>query len=416
MARLIEIAEALSLIRQHVWQPCESERVPLLELRGRILAEDVASDVDSPPHDKSLVDGFAVCSQDFVDQSAVTLEIIEDVHAGQIPVRAVQSGATIRIMTGAPLPVGADAVVMVEQTKLSDDGRFVTVHAVPQPNQNIMRRRTVMQANEIVLRQGSRLNAAAIGLLAEVGRSHVTVFRRPRVAVLPTGDELVPCHQAPGAGMIRNSNGPMLQSMLAAAGAVAVDLGIGKDTIDDLRSKIAAGLQSDVLILSGGVSAGVKDLVPQVLAELDVQPVFHKVNIKPGKPLWFGFQERKDQGGTETSNRHRTFVLGLPGNPVSSLVCFMVFVKPLLSLLQGVVESVDMRLEVGHLVADHSHEDDRPTFKPAVVDWNSTERTVEVLQWHGSSDLKTIAHANALAFFRSAKHYVANSLVDLLRL
>ncbi len=301
---------------------------PLSDVLGLVLAEDVTSDVDSPPHDKSLVDGYAVVAADLAGGSA-ELDFLEEITAGAVPRHAVTPGATSRVMTGAPIPEGADAVVMVEQSEWlggAGAGRVRLGMDGLEAGRNIMRRAASMKRGDRVLVAGCPLRAIEIGILAEVGRAHVQVVPRPTVAVLATGNELVPPPVVPGPGHIRNSNGPMLLAAAAQAGAAGYDLGIARDEPAVLRERIGAGLGYDVLVISGGVSAGVLDLVPGMLGELGVEQVFHKIRLKPGKPLWFGVQ-RADGGDR--------LVFGLPGNPVSSLVCFELFVRPAIARLAG---------------------------------------------------------------------------------
>jgi molybdopterin molybdotransferase len=286
---MLSVAEALAQVLDRARQLAPVAR-PIAESLGLVLAEDVTSDVDSPPHDKSLVDGYAVVAADLASGTA-ELDVVEEVTAGSVPAQLVAAGCATRIMTGAPIPSGADAVVMIERTEaLPGDnlGRVRITSDRAAPGQNIMRRAASMARGQTVLAAGSIVRAIEIGLLAEVGRSEVRVIDRPTVAVLATGNELVSHAQVPAAGQIRNSNGPLLAAAAIAAGAVAVELGIARDEPETLRARIGTALASDVVVISGGVSAGVLDLVPGVLAELGVEQVFHKVNLKPGKPLWFG--------------------------------------------------------------------------------------------------------------------------------
>ncbi|HWB12911.1 MAG TPA: gephyrin-like molybdotransferase Glp [Pirellulales bacterium] len=384
---MISLDEALNKIRVYV-RPLASEHVPLAEALDRVLAGDVTSDVDSPPHDKSIVDGYAVRSADYTSPASV-FTVLEEVVAGAVPKRAVVPGTATRIMTGAPLPEGADAVVMVEQTELLDPASVrIDVPRIA-AGQNIMRRAASMRKGEKVLTTGHTVRPMEVGLLAEVGQSQVAVFRRPRVAVLPTGNELVSPAEIPAAGQIRNSNGAMLLAAARRAGCDSTDLGIGRDDHESLRRLIAEGLQGDVLLISGGVSAGVLDLVPGVLAELGVRQVFHKINLKPGKPLWFGVLE------TDAATR---LVFGLPGNPVSSLVCFELFVRPALRAMTG--HPFEPRGTIAaRLSADFQQRGDRVTYHPGRLDRSAGTTTVEPLLWKGSGDLRTLAAANALIRF-----------------
>lgn len=391
---MLSVDEALAAIEQCA-RPKAAASLPVAECLGLVLAEDVASDVDSPPHDKSIVDGYAVTAADLAGGEAC-LTVLEEVVAGKLPTKRVERGTATRIMTGAPLPEGAEAVVMVEQTKLATqaDGALGQVKirtAKFTTGQNIMRRAASLRAGEVVLQAGHLLRPIEIGLLSEVGRPEALAVPRPIVAVLPTGDELVEPNQQPAPGQIRNSNGPMLLACVQRAGGIPIELSIGRDERGALRERIAAGLQADVLVLSGGVSAGVLDLVPELLAESGVQKVFHKVSVKPGKPLWFGVLDR---GETQT------LVFGLPGNPVSSLVCFELFVRPALARLAG-RPFAGLAAVTARLTAEFVQRGDREAYHPAWLAESSEGATVEPLRWKGSADLRGLSAANALIRFPS---------------
>jgi molybdopterin molybdotransferase len=384
---MLEIDQALKLVLQDA-QPLPPERRTIADCLNQVLGEPVVSDIDSPPHDKSIVDGYAVIAG-AVAGGNTRLKVLEEVTAGAVPTRPVEPGTATRIMTGAPLPSGADAVVMVEQTEAAGED-VVIKRASVKPGQNIMRRAAAMSRGQTVLEAGKLIRPIEIGLLAEVGRTSVAVIPPPRVAVLATGNELVDPRLVPGPGQIRNSNGPMLTALARQAGSQVTDLGIARDTEDDLRRALSAGILHDVLMISGGVSAGVLDLVPRVLQQIGVEQVFHKVNLKPGKPLWFG---RKANTGDR-----RTLVFGLPGNPVSSLVCFELFVMPAIQKLRG-LEPRGLPQAVAKLTREHVQRGDRPTFWPSVVAEDGRGLVATPLAWQGSGDLRALASANALASF-----------------
>lgn len=399
---MLAIDQALTEIAAHV-RPLTAARVSLADALGRVLAEDVASDVDSPPHDKSVVDGYALRAAD-VRADGQTLTVIEEIVAGAVPRQTVTAGTAARIMTGAPLPDGADAVVMVERTALVDPATVRLAQQQIVAGQNIVRRAASMRRGETVLCAGHQLRPIEVGLLAEVGRHEVLVFQRPKVAVLATGNELVSPAEVPTAGQIRNSNGAILLAAVRGVGSEGVELGIGRDDRESLGRLMIDGLQSDVLVISGGVSAGVLDLVPGVLAELGVRQVFHKVNIKPGKPLWFGVHAA---GGASK------LVFGLPGNPVSSLVCFELFVRPALRAMAGQAFSPRATIPA-RLAAPFQHRGDRPTFYPAKATADGHGYTVAPLAWQGSGDLRTLASANAFIHFAAQeKAYLAGDIVAL---
>jgi molybdopterin molybdotransferase len=352
----------------------------------------VASDLDMPPYDKAMMDGYAIRSADLISGRAV-LAVIEEVTAGKIPVHAVAPGQATRIMTGAPVPPGADAVVMVERTRALGEERVEIEDASVRPGLNILPRGREMRRGETVLATGSVLRPQELGLLAAVGRAAVKVHPAPGVVVLATGDELVEVNQKPGPGKIRNSNGPMLLGQVSRAGGRPLDLGIARDQPDSLHALIGKGLQSPVLVLSGGVSAGKLDLVPGVLRDLGVEAHFHKVEMKPGKPVFFG-----TRGGPESC-----LVFGLPGNPVSSLVCFELFVRPALRILAGHADPGPKVVRAA-LSKDFAYQTDRPTFHPAWLEAGEHGWRVRPVPWFGSPDLRGLIHANAFLLFPPGNH------------
>lgn len=390
---MITVAEALALVLQEAspLPPAEFDAAAAL---GLVLAEEIASDADSPPFDKALIDGYAVRAADFTGGRA-TLRVLEEVVAGAVPTCPVGAGETTRVMTGAPMPEGADAVVMIEQSRPSAlDAHAVELHdPTLQPGQNIMRRGASMKRGQPILAPGKLLRPVEVGLLAEVGRTRVRATSPPSVAIVSTGNELVPPGDVPAVGQIRNSNSPMLCACVLRRGGQPRDLGIARDETATLRATIETGLERDVLILSGGVSAGVLDLVPGVLRELGVAQVFHKVQLKPGKPIWFGVRRRP----------RRTLVFGLPGNPVSSLVCFELFVRPALEKLAGRDPQIG-RVRQARLAEPFSQKGARPVYYPSALraadpDDADPRPWIRPLPWEGSADLAGLAAADALAHF-----------------
>jgi molybdopterin molybdotransferase len=405
---MLTVEEALALIEKNS-RPLAARRVELGAAAGLVLAEEIRSAVNSPPYDKALMDGYAVRSSD----RQPVRQILEEIAAGAVPRFPVTPGAASRIMTGAPIPQGADAVVPIEWTELVDDStvRLETINTVA--GQNVLPLGASMRAGDIVVRFGALLRPIEIGILAEIGRPFVNAIPRPRVAILPTGNELVPVGETPGPGQIRNSNGPLLTAAATRVGAEALELGIARDDPDDLRRWIEQGLAADVLLLSGGVSAGKFDLIPATLAELGVRQVFHKVSLRPGKPLWFGVKHDGDRP---------VLVFGLPGNPVSTFVCFELFARPAIAAMSGrgfaSLPTVTARLKNAF-----EHTGGRAAYLPAVVckgesaslvnvaspidvDQVSplpTDLTVTILPWQGSADLATLARANGLARFSAEK-------------
>ncbi|MEM6329524.1 MAG: gephyrin-like molybdotransferase Glp [Planctomycetota bacterium] len=442
MPDLLTVADALRLIEQHA-TVLPAEPVALTEALGRTLAADVASDVDSPPHNKAMMDGYAVRSGDGMAPRAV----VEEVFAGGLPTAEVGPGQATRIMTGAPMPAGADCVTPVEQTELAG-GSVSLTGKPPQAGKHVMPRGEAMRAGQTVLRAGAVVRPAEVALLAEVGAARVQAIRRPRVAVLPTGAELVPPSEKPGPGQIRNSNGPMLLAAVREASCQPIDAGVGPDDERGLRQAVQAARGpspageedsgADVLLLSGGVSAGDRDLAPGVLAELGVQRVLHKVAVKPGKPVWFGVWPPDAARGTPT------WVFGLPGNPVSSFVCFHLFVRPLLSAIAG-RGFAGLPMIRAALVKEHTHRGGRETYLPARVTTDAAgkpagpaggakpggpggtpvetpaerpvERLVEPVAWRGSADLAGLVAANALIRLPvEPGHYPPGTQADVLLL
>lgn len=417
---MLTVTEALAAVLAEV-QPLPVVRLPLADSLGLVLAEPAIARLDSPAFDKALMDGFAVRSADLPGGSG-TLRVIEDVMAGQVPRRAVAAGEATRIMTGAPIPAGADCVVAVEHTR-HVPGEGANAVAIETsgiaPGKNMLRRGASTAAGECVVPAGRLLRPQELGALAELGMARVAVFARPRVAVLATGDELVSVESEPGPGQIRNSNETMLVAQLRQMGAAPVPLGIARDNADDLRERISLGLTHDVLLLSGGVSAGQLDLVPSVLADLGVRQIFHKVRIKPGQPLWFGAYDGPEsapdpvRGNAAPPTAPRCYVFGLPGNPVSSMVCTELFARRAVRRLMGTtpIEPACIR---ARLTCDHFNRGDRPTYHPAALEWTPKGAIVAPVPWIGSADLSATVCANAMALFSDADHhYRTGETVDV---
>ncbi len=413
---MITVEQATEYVAQYA-SPNVPQSVPLEDALNQFLAEDIFSDLDVPSNDQSLVDGYAVRAADFSQRvhrekgvaCSVQLEVVEEVTAGNVPAFRVESGRAVRVMTGVRVPDGADAVVMVEESSWQQEAglplgvaHFNTCEVVA--GQNIMPRATSVRYGQLVLSCGKRIRPAEIAVLAQVGRTDVRVFRRPRVAVLPTGNELIDGGFVPGPGKIRNTNGPMLAACGKQLDADVLDLGIGRDEPEQLRNLIERGLSADVLVLSGGVSAGTLDLVPAVLEELKVRQVFHKVNMKPGKPLWFGVGNgNKDNANNDDRS---TLVFGLPGNPVSSFVCFHLFVRPAIRRLSGqAAGEVGVPKCSALLAQPFEVAADRTTYHPARIDWSETGPTLTPVLWHGSGDSRGLVDANALAIFPEGTGY-----------
>jgi molybdopterin molybdotransferase len=375
---MLEVSAALDVVlaRTSAGLPASAQLSPAL--LGQVLAESVVSDIDSPPFTKALMDGYAVRSADVTGPTS--LAVVEEIAAGRVGKRALGPGEAARIMTGGPIPDGADAVIPHEQTELVGNTVRIT-RAVP-AGEFVLVRGAEMRAGQPVLQPGTVITPAVLGLLAAVGRAMAPMYPAPRLAVVATGDELVDPPAVPGPGQIRNSNGPMLLAQATRAGAQARSLGIAGDDRERLTALVRDGLTADVLVLSGGVSAGKFDFVPEVLTALGVETHFHKIRMKPGKPLLFG-------------TRGETQVFGLPGNPLSSFVGFELFVRPALRKRTGHAIPGPTFVPVP-LAGEFRASNNRPTFSPARVEWTAAGIGVRPLDWFGSADLRGLTAADAL--------------------
>jgi molybdopterin molybdotransferase len=408
-ARVVSFEEALRLVEEHAVGVCsgEVETVDLLAGLGRVLAGEILADRDFPPFDRATRDGYAVRAADLAEVPA-RLEVVGAVKAGDWPepgVCSVGRGQAVEIMTGAPLPVGADAVVMVEHTSVADRpaDRAVEVGRSVRSGENFVPRGAEALAGQVLLDRGRRLDHAGIAIAATVGKSRVQVFRKPRVAVLSTGDEVVEIEATPGAAQIRNSNSYSLAAQVQNAGGEAVRLAIAPDERGRLRSLIEDGLGCDLLLLTGGVSMGKYDLVEQVLGELQAEFYFTGAEIQPGRPIVFGscgggahrplFGEGAGGAGARAPAPHKKYFFGLPGNPVSTMVTFELFARPMIEALAGQTPQRLIFLRA-RLKSDIRTKTGLKRFLPAVLSGEFENAEVELARWQGSGDVAALARAN----------------------
>jgi molybdopterin molybdotransferase len=367
------------------FHPLESERAPILEALDRVLAEDVYADADIPPHANSSMDGYAVQAADTAGASPdrpTRLCIVGEVAAGYIPKKEVTPGTAVRIMTGAPIPPGGDAVVQVEDT--ASDGEWVDIFAEAPQGQYIRPAGEDVRQGELVLKKGTIIRPQEIGMLATLGHEEVLVHRRPRVAILATGDEVIEIDGPLAPGKIRNANSYSNAAQVVKHGGTPILLGIARDNVEALKEKIRAGREqnADLFLTSGGVSVGEFDLVKEVLAaegEVD----FWRVRMKPGKPLAFG-----QIGGMP--------ILGLPGNPVSVMVSFEIFVRPAIQKMLGRTDLERPTVEAT-LMDRIRHKDNRRHYLRVRVEQCDGEYLAYLTGGQGSGILSSMVKANALA-------------------
>ncbi len=382
---MIKVNEALKIMLGAVKQ-VESENIPLAKGIDRVLSEDIHAGSDIPGFDNSAMDGYAVRFSDTINASKVkpkTLEVICDIKAGDDPKASLKENQAARIMTGAIIPKGADSVIMVEDTlRIAGKEKFIQILKEVKRGENIRRKGEDIKKGELVILNGKKLNSAHIGILASLGMSRISVYRKPRVAILATGDEVIEIDKELTPGKLRNSNTYTLYSQILKCGGIPKNLGIAKDKPRELEKRIREGLDCDLILTSGGVSVGDYDLVKYILAKMGTNIKFWQVAMRPGKPLVFGTIKNK-------------LIFGLPGNPVSSMISFEVFVRPAILYMMGQIheerKEVDAVLEEGitkkkglrYFLRAHTH-------------WKDGVYLTRTTGPQGSAILKSMALANSL--------------------
>jgi molybdopterin molybdotransferase len=397
-ARRIVESHAASIVAR------ETEVVDLLDAAGRILAETIVADRDFPPFPRSTRDGYAVRTADLANLPSI-LNVIGEIKAGQNPEQSqaeVGPGQAVAIMTGAPVPAGCDAVVMLEYTWRQDERIEITRGIAA--SENVVPRGAEARRGSVLLDRGLRLNDAAIGLAASAGKARIEVFQRPRIAILSTGDELVGLEDSPGPAEIRNSNSYSLAVQVRRAGGEPVLLPIAPDEPYKLRRLIEEARQADLLLLTGGVSMGQYDLVEQVLAEIHAEFFFTGVKIQPGRPVVFGrvpcgagapsasSGQAPTREGTSVPLQPKYF-FGLPGNPVSTMVTFELFARPVQEALTGMTPQ-KLRFLHARLKREIRVKTGLKRFLPAILSGEFENSVVELVTWQGSGDIAATARAN----------------------
>jgi molybdopterin molybdotransferase len=380
---MIPVSEAIQIVLAHT-PVLSTEHVPLEKALGRVLAQDVVADTDLPPFDRSQMDGFAIRAAD-VQQTPARLKVVGESAAGRGWHQEMRAGEAVRIMTGAPVPAGADSVQQVELTCAPAEDSAVEILESVSIGRSIVRRGAEIKAGQTVLSAGEQINAGTIALLAAFGYDNVEVGRLPRVAVMATGSELVSVSEKPGQDQIRDSNNYSIAAYAQLAGAIVERLPLAGDDTALLKQQIReAADRSDIVVTSGGVSVGLYDFTKLALRELNAEVFFEKVALRPGKPTVFA---QLPNGG---------FIFGLPGNPVSVAVTFNLFARTAILKMQGANETA-MQSGTAVLGANVKGAKERESYLPAIMSSDENGRLIATpLKWGGSSDFVGFARATSL--------------------
>lgn len=398
---ILSVKEARARILDYV-APLQAESVPILEALGRVLCENVLADAPIPPHDNSAMDGYAVRHADLLTEDAPRLPVIGHVPAGAVWEGALEAGQALRIMTGAPMPAGADTVVRFEDTETY--GEWVTIRRVPKAGRNVRRAGEDVMPGTVVLAKGQALGAPEIGMLASVGQAHATVHRRPRVAVLATGDEILPLEAPPEPGKIRNINSYTNAAQILELGGEPLVLEVAPDRADSLVARLQSAVEqeADLIVTSGGVSVGDFDLVKEVLAS-EGNIDFWWVNMKPGKPMAFGLLKGIP-------------LLALPGNPVAAMLSFMLFGRPAVLKMLGYRQWGLSKVRA-RLAETIERKDGRRHYLRVHLDHTERGLTARLTGDQGSGILTSMIIADGLAVIpEDREHLPADSLVDVILL
>lgn len=374
---MLTYEQALQEILKHAYN-LAARKTPIEEAVGKILAEDIFSQIDMPLFDKSAMDGYALRASNTAD-IPVQLKCLGTIQAGEVFTQSLKSGCCIKIMTGAPMPKGADSVVMVEDTEQQESNMIIKRSV--KPGENVCVKAEDITKGSKMFSKGNLISISDIALLATIGRRFVKTIDSPSVAVLNTGGEIIPVGRKLSQNKIYNSNGPQLCALLRQDGITPRYLGIAKDEPVILKKMISQGLTCDILLISGGVSMGDYDLVPGILKQMGVKQLFHKVNIKPGKPLFFGVKNRK-------------LIFGIPGNPVSNFLAYQIFVRPVIRKMMG-IEDYTLKIKKGILKSEFRQKPGRKHFVLSKVVQSKNTYYVYPLPGHGSADIAALSTADA---------------------
>lgn len=386
---MITWEKALDLILKNT-TVLKERKTDIIKAAGMILAEDIYSGINMPPFDKSAVDGCALKAENIKNIPA-QLKCIGSIQAGDNFTKEVSHNECVKIMTGAPIPKGANAVVMIENT-LSQNGD-VEINLKVTKGDNICLQAEDIKYGQLIARKETLIFPSHISLLAAVGKKYVRVKQKPKAAVLNTGGEIVPAGNILPRNKIYNSNGPQLLALLKADGLEPLFLGIVKDDFEKLNSVIRQGLKNDILLISGGVSMGDYDLIPKVLKKLGVKEIFHKVKIKPGKPLFFGIKEK-------------TLVFGIPGNPISNFLVYQIFIRPAIYKMMG-YKNRDNIFKRGVLEKDFLPKSERTHFVLVNIALKQNNYYLKPVNSHGSADIFALANADGFMVIEPTKRYIA---------
>jgi len=397
-ARQIVIEKVAALIMRQGGIGRAAETVALPQALNRVMSQQIIADRDYPPFHRSTRDGYAVRSAD-CSAGPAKLTLLGEVRAGDSFTGEVGPGECVQIMTGAPVPRGADAVVMLEQVDAGEEE--ISTQQTIAAGQNVVSAGSEARKGAILLQAGTRVGYTEMAIAAQVGAAQISVTRRPRMAVLSTGDEVGNYDERPRLFQIRNSNNISLSAQAMLAGAAPISLGNAPDSAEDMRVRIERGLKEDVLVISGGVSMGKYDLVESVLKEMGGEIFFEGISIRPGKPAVFGVCKNKP-------------VFGLPGNPVSTMVTFELLVAPALDLLSGTQPRAlpFLKARLGAAVRQKAA---LTHFLPAQITWDSSGAVVKELDWQGSGDIVALAQANCFLVVPEARlEMAAGEMADVL--